>query len=210
MKKNGILFDLDGTLWEVKNSTFESANKIAKKHKLKEISMETICAVFGLNKFEVAQLYFPYLELNQSLSLLDEIEILNIKNLKEYGGNIYPNLKETLESLRKKYELFIVSNTSKSEYIEAFLTSAKLNNYFKDYIAASELGISKADAIKKIIDDYKLDKAVYVGDTQKDMEASDLAKIPFIQAKYGFGKNLNAKYYINTFKELPYIVEKLI
>ena len=69
MKKNGILFDLDGTLWEVKNSTFESANKIAKKHKLKEISMETICAVFGLNKFEVAQLYFPYLELNQSLSL---------------------------------------------------------------------------------------------------------------------------------------------
>lgn len=210
MEKNGILFDLDGTLWEVKNSTFESANKIAKKHKLKEISMETICAVFGLNKFEVAQLYFPYLELNQSLSLLDEIEILNIKNLKEYGGNIYPNLKETLESLRKKYELFIVSNTSKSEYIEAFLTSAKLNNYFKDYIAASELGISKADAIKKIIDDYKLDKAVYVGDTQKDMEASDLAKIPFIQAKYGFGKNLNAKYYINTFKELPYIVEKLI
>ena len=210
MKKNGILFDLDGTLWEVKNSTFESANKIAKKHKLKEISMETICAVFGLNKFEVAQLYFPYLELNQSLNLLDEIEILNIKNLKEYGGNIYPNLKETLASLRKKYELFIVSNTSKSEYIEAFLTSSKLNNYFKDYIAASELGISKADAIKKIIDDYKLTKAVYVGDTKKDMEASNLAKIPFIQAKYGFGKNLNAKYYINAFKELPYIVEKLI
>lgn len=210
MEKNGILFDLDGTLWEVKNSTFESANKIVRKYKLKEISMETICAVFGLNKFEVAQLYFPYLELNQSLNLLDEIEILNIKNLKEYGGNIYPNLKETLASLRKKYELFIVSNTSKSEYIEAFLTSAKLNNYFKDYIAASELGISKADAIKKIIDDYKLTKAVYVGDTKKDMEASNLAEIPFIQAKYGFGKNLNAKYYINAFKELPYIVEKLI
>ena len=210
MEKNGILFDLDGTLWDVKNSTFESANKIVKKHKLKEISMETICSVFGLNKFETAQLYFPYLELNQSLNLLDEIEILNIKNLKEYGGNIYPNLKETLASLRKKYELFIVSNTSKSEYIEAFLTSAKLNNYFKDYIAASELGISKADAIKKIIDDYKLTKAVYVGDTKKDMEASNLAEIPFIQAKYGFGKNLNAKYYINAFKELPYIVEKLI
>ena len=28
MEKNGILFDLDGTLWDVKNSTFESANKI--------------------------------------------------------------------------------------------------------------------------------------------------------------------------------------
>ena len=120
MKKNGILFDLDGTLWEVKNSTFESANKIAKKHKLKEISMETICAVFGLNKFEVAQLYFPYLELNQSLNLLDEIEILNIKNLKEYGGNIYPNLKETLASLRKNMNYLLLAIHQKVNILKHF------------------------------------------------------------------------------------------
>ena len=84
-----------------------------------------------------------------------------------------------------------------------------MNKYFKDYIAASELKISKADAIKKIINDYQLTKAIYVGDTKKDMEASDLAGIPFIQAKYGFGKDLNTKYYINEIKELPNIVEKL-
>lgn len=106
--------------------------------------------------------------------------------------------------------MFIVSNTAESEYIKAFLTSSKLEKYFKSYIAASELKISKADAIKKIIEDYKLKKAVYVGDTKKDMEASNLAGIPFIQAKYGFGKDLNTKYYINELKELPDIVEKII
>lgn len=209
MKKEGILFDLDGTLWEVIDSTFKSANEIVKKYELQEISKETICSVFGLNKVESAQLYFPYLELDKSLKLLDEIAFLNIKNLKEYGGNVYSNLEKTLIDLQGNYEMFIVSNTAESEYIEAFLISSNLNKYFKDYIAASELKISKADAIKKIINDYQLTKAIYVGDTKKDMEASDLAGIPFIQAKYGFGKDLNTKYYINEIKELPNIVEKL-
>lgn len=102
MEKNGVLFDLDGTLWEVIDSTFKSVNQIVKKYKLQEISIETICRGFGLNKIETAQLYFPYLELKKSIKLLDEIAILNIKNLKEYGGNLYPNLEETLTILQKK------------------------------------------------------------------------------------------------------------
>ena len=46
MEKIGILFDLDGTLWEVIDSTFYSANEITKKYHLSEISKET---------FEMAQ-----------------------------------------------------------------------------------------------------------------------------------------------------------
>lgn len=117
MKKNGVLFDLDGTLWEVTNRTFESINEVARKYKLKEINKETVCRVFGLNRIESAQMYFPYLELNKALKITDEISILNIKNLKKYGGNIYPNLEDTLIKLKNNYELFIVSNTGQSEYI---------------------------------------------------------------------------------------------
>ncbi len=35
--KKGIIFDLDGTLWEVTNTTYKSVNEIAKKHNLKEV-----------------------------------------------------------------------------------------------------------------------------------------------------------------------------
>lgn len=207
--KNGVIFDLDGTLWEVIESTYVSANTIAKKYNLKEISKETICNVFGLNKEGAAKLYFPDVELSESIKLMDEIAIVNIDNLNKNGGNLYPNVKQILEELAEKYNLYIVSNSAEMDYIRAFLNSSDTKKYFKDYIAASSLNISKADAIKKIIDDNKIENSVYVGDTIIDLEASNNNNITFIQAKYGFGEDLKTEYYINEFKELPRVLEEI-
>lgn len=204
---DAILFDLDGTLWEVTNETYKVVNEVAKKYKLTEIDIDTIRSVFGLNRIEAAKLYFPYLDLEKSMGLMDEISKVNIRNIKENGGNIYPNLERVLKQLIVKYKLFIVSNTGHKEYIEAFLTTSGLAKYFVDYIAASELNMSKADGISKIIKNYNIENAVYVGDTKKDMEASKIANIPFIQARYGFGNNLETKYYINSIEELPRVIE---
>ena len=50
----------------------------------------------------------------------------------------------------------------------------------------------------------KLTDAVYVGDTQGDYEATQLAQIPFIFAKYAFG------YVGNCEREISEIAELLI
>lgn len=210
MKKQGILFDLDGTLWEVIDATYESANEVTKKYNLKEVTIETVCKTFGFNKQDSAKSYFPYLGQEEAEKMLDEISEVNIKRLRTYGGNVYKNLQLTLEILINNYDLYIVSNSGHSKYIEAFLISSGLGKYFKDYIAASEQNLSKADAIKMMIKKYNLDKYVYVGDTLKDMEASNEAKVPFIQAKYGFGKDLKTEYYINSIEELPNVVGKIL
>lgn len=210
MGKKGVIFDLDGTLWEVSDTTYKSVNEITNKHNLKEVSINTVNSVFGLNREDAAKVYFPYLNLSEAVTLLDEISNVNINNLKKYGGNIYNNLENTLIKLKNNYDLYIVSNTGHKEYIEAFLTSSGLGKYFKDYVAASELNISKADAIRKVINEYNLEKFVYVGDTQKDKEATINANVPFIYAKYGFGKNLNSDYSINSISELPEVVEKIL
>lgn len=207
--KNGVIFDLDGTLWEVIDSTLKSANIIANKYNLKEIDKDTVCKGFGLNKEESAKLYFPYIELNESIKFMDEISMTNIENLKNNGGNIYPNVKEVLKILTDKYDLYIVSNTAEIEYIRAFLKSANVDKYFKEYIAASSLNISKKDAIKKVICDNKIEKAVYIGDTKIDMEAAYANNIPFVHAKYGFGENLNTVYSISEIRELLDILKKV-
>ncbi|HAB67494.1 MAG TPA: HAD family hydrolase [Firmicutes bacterium] len=209
MNKKGIIFDLDGTLWEVTNTTYKSVNEITKKYNLKEVSIETIKSVFGCNKVESAQKYFPYLNIKEALKLNDEISAINICNLKQYGGNVYENLEETLQKLIDSYDLFIVSNTDNKEYIESFLTTSKLTKYFTDYLAASELNIAKSEAIQKIIEEYNLSKSVYVGDTIKDQEASEKTNIPFIQATYGFGENLKTKYSIASIKELPSLIDNI-
>ena len=205
--KNSVIFDLDGTLWEVIESTYKSVNIITNKYNLKEVSRETICKVFGLNKEESAKLYFPYMELKESTKLVDEIAVINIENLKKNGGNIYPNVKEVLNILANIYDLYIVSNTAEIEYIRALLKSADVKEYFKEYIAASSLNISKKDAIKKVIADNKIEKAVYVGDTRIDLEAAYKNNIPFVYAKYGFGKSINTNYSINEINELPNVLK---
>lgn len=116
-----IFFDLDGTLWEVIDSTYNIVNKITQKYNLPSVTINTICNVFGKNRIESAKLYFPNLREEDALILVDEIAILNIKNLKENGGNVYKNVKETIKRLKKDYDLYIVSNTAHKEYIESFL-----------------------------------------------------------------------------------------
>ncbi len=207
--KNGLIFDLDGTLWEVIDSTFYSANVITKKYRLKEISKDIICKVFGLNRIEAAKMYFPSINLDESTKLIDEIALINIENLKKNGGNVYPNVKEVLNNLVSEYDLYIVSNTAEIEYIRAFLNTANVKEYFKDCIAASGFKNSKVDAIKKVINENRIDNAVYIGDTIIDYESAKANNIPFIQAKYGFGKDLNTKYSIKGIKELPNVLEKV-
>lgn len=206
----GIIFDLDGTLWEVIDSTYKSVNEICEKYNLDSVSRGVICSCFGLDKYETARKYFSNIDTDRLMELLKEIADININNLRNNGGNIYEGVKETIKRLSYKYKLYIVSNTAEKEYIEAFLESSNLNDYFDDYIAAGEINITKSEAIKKVIKDNNLTKAIYVGDTINDYTAANEASIPFVYAEYGFGKKFDNKYVISSFKELPYLIDNII
>ena len=205
--KKAIIFDLDGTLWETLDSYYESINEITKKYNLDRINKELICKNYGNSKSDAAKMLFPNLNESMAFKLLDETDELIIKNLNNSGAYIYPGLEETLFNLKQKYNLYIISNSSNKKYIESFLISTKLFKYFDDYVAASEILLSKGNAIIKLMDDYYIDKAIYVGDTKMDYEASLKAKIPFIQCLYGFGSELSCEYKIKDISELYNKVE---
>ena len=209
MIKKGIIFDLDGTLWDTTESTYNSVNEIAKRHNLPEVTKETICNVFGCTAREAASQYFPSIDIEKALPFMEEISVIKNRDLKENGAIVYDKVEETLIKLKNDFEFFIVSNSRHKGYIEAFLISSGLEKYFTAYYSTGELNMTKADTILKTIKEYQLDKFVYVGDTKKDLEATNISKVPFIQAKYGFGKDLNTKYYINTFAELPQVVKEI-
>lgn len=202
MKFDAILFDLDGTLWEVLDRTYETTKETTTKYNLKKVTKETISKCMGMNKKECSKHYFPELNEEEAIRLMNENLQLNVQRIQEYGGNVYNGVEETLKILKHNYKLGIVSNCG-AGYIEAFLKTSKLEEYFDDFIAASKLQITKAEAIKEIMKRNNIKNAIYVGDTEKDKEAANGAEIEFIYAKYGFGKDIHHKYSIEDIKELP-------
>lgn len=127
-----------------------------------------------------------------------------MENLLKEGGTLYPNTRETIINLSRKYKLYIVSNCVKG-YIESFLNTSGLKAYFDDYESYGNTLLSKGENIKLVIERNNLKNPIYVGDTKGDMEASYYAGIPFVYATYGFGKVESFDYKINDISQLSNI-----
>lgn len=204
-----VVFDLDGTLWNSDETTFKSVNEYLKLNNYDfEVSLETVKSTMGCTFDDTAYRFFPTLDKEERNELLDKALDYNNKNIAKLGGNVYSNVEETLKKLKEKYRLTIVSNCA-GGYIEAFLDFSKLGEYFDDFIAAAEAKVTKAEAIKMIIERNNVETAIYVGDTDKDKLAAEGADIEFIQALYGFGEDLNANHSINEFDALPDMLENI-
>ena len=84
-----------------------------------------------------------------------------------------------------------------------------MGDYFIDYIGTASYGITKSEAIKKMVNRNHAINSFYVGDIEKDMLAANNAQVGFIHAKYGFGRNLKSKYSIESISELPNLMNDI-
>lgn len=211
MKNNAIIFDMDGTMWDTTAAILPVWNEVLRKYPnetSKQISKAEMDSYMGKTLEQIAQLSLPELDIKRSVEILSECCKTECKFLEEKGAIIYPKLIETLNELKEKYSLLIVSNCQDG-YIQAFLTYYKLWDIFADIEFAGRTGKTKGENINLIIERNGIDKAVYVGDTQSDFDAAKFAGVDFIFAEYGFGNAENYKYSIKEFSELPSVVSKI-
>ena len=211
MKKiDGIIFDLDGTLWSTIDSCEKVLKKVKEKHPeiTKDIKREDIEKSMGKPFDEIVRTYYGYIEYDKAVIIAKEAFEDNVKNLMLNGGTLYNYLRETIIELSEEFSLFIVSNCIDG-YIESFLNTSSLFDYFQDFECNGRTKLSKGENIKLIMERNNIKKVVYVGDTINDKEAADFAKIPFIYASYGFGQVDQYDYKINSIKELCYIIHNL-
>lgn len=188
MKIDSIIFDLDGTLWNSTKTVADAWNEVFEQLGIqKQLSADEVLRVMGLQWPQIAETYFSeYNEeiLGQIKSRIDKNELVHIK---EHGATPMPGMLSTIHSLKEKYRLFIVSNCQEG-YVEAFLDLFDLWDDFDGFICAEATGLSKGENNKMLIKKYNLEAPVYVGDTSGDLESAKVAQIPFIYARYGFGK----------------------
>ena len=202
--KKAIIFDLDGTLWDSSESCAASWNIILEKHPdiTRRITVDDMHSFMGKTLDKIAPMALPDVPEPRRMEIMRECVRYEQDYIAQHGGVLYPGLRETLEILRLEYLLIIVSNCQDG-YIQCFLEYSGLGELFADFESAGGTGLSKGENIRLVIRRNSVDCAVYVGDTQGDLDSADFAGVPFIRAAYGFGTTNRPVPEINSVAELP-------
>ncbi|MBO5242261.1 MAG: HAD family hydrolase [Lachnospiraceae bacterium] len=207
--KKGIIFDLDGTLWDSAQAVVDSWNVVIDSlpdfHK--KITVEDMESLMGKTMDDIAFTYFNTVSRDRALEILQACMDYENEYLEKVGGILYPQLEQVLADLSKDYFLAIVSNCQRG-YIEAFLKFHKLEPYFNDFECFGNTKQEKDANITTVVKRNGLSKAVYVGDVLGDYLSTTKAGLPFIWAEYGFGQVPQAKYKINALTQLRTCIEE--
>lgn len=189
IETDGIIFDMDGTIWDTCDEVAKTWQLAAENNGVAiKFTRELIKSCMGLVMEDFAKKAMPDIK-DEALRLKIFREGLVYENeyLRLNGGNLYPKVIETLETLAKDIPLFIVSNCQ-AGYIESFMEAHHTEHLFKDYENPGRTGKAKAENISLICQRNNLKNPVYVGDTQGDLNACLQANVPFVYAAYGFGE----------------------
>jgi len=209
--KKAILFDLDGTLWNSMPQIVESFNRaLARRPELaRQITLTELQGWMGMDKFRLAVAMLPDLPPEERLTVLDECFEEELAWLRQSHGQPYPYLEEALERLSRDHFLAIISNCQKG-YIETFLDTIGVGKYIGDHECFEATGRPKGENIRLVMERSGIERAIYLGDTQGDLDAADLAGVPFVYAAYGFGTVDRETPAIHSLKELPDLASELL
>ena len=206
--KKGIIFDVDGTLWDSSVQVAQSWQVAAEKllNGPRPITPDMISRNMGKNMKDFGDALFPDLPPAKRLEVMEACMEYENQYLEDHPGILYPQVAEVLQQLSWKYKLFIVSNCQKG-YIEVLMRSCNLEEYITDIECYGNTNLSKAENISLVIKRNHLDASFYVGDTAMDEQAANDAGIPFVHAAYGFGTAQKPAAVIHDFSELVSIAE---
>lgn len=204
MNYESLIFDIDGTLWDSRVLVAEGYNIQLNKEGLSRycITAETLKPLFGRVMTEIADVLFADFPEKERYALMARCMETENRHLHENPCHIgYPGVRETMEELAKTHRLFIVSN-SQQGYPELCIQKMGLEGCISGHLCFGDTGTDKGTTIRILLEKYGISSAVYVGDTQGDMEATYAAGLPFVWADYGFGTPEKYDARISSFEAL--------
>ena len=206
-----LLFDLDGTLWDSSQEVADSWNIILRKElpEMKELTKEDIMSVMGKTMEEIAKTVLAGFTGEDARKAFKTCEVYEIEYIAEHGATLFPDVRETLTQLRDLgYDMAVVSNCQ-TGYIDAFYQSMKMGELFCDMEEWGNTKKTKAENIRLVMERNHYEKAIYIGDTEKDESSAKEAGIAFVHAAYGFGGANAPDAVIHSIGELVKVAEEI-
>jgi phosphoglycolate phosphatase len=204
---DGIIFDVDGTLWDATGVAAASYNKVFEREGFAlRVTADQLKTLFGKPMDVIFALLLPELPKKEQIRLADVCMEQENEDLLTTPGTCYPEIVKTFQKLSERYPLFIVSNCQ-CGYIERLIEAAGIEAYVKAHLCFGETGTTKGQTILRLMREQGLEHPVYVGDIQGDADACAEAGIPIIYAAYGYGSIKDPVDTISELKELQKLAE---
>lgn len=207
-KTDGIIFDVDGTIWDTTGVVERAWNEALDEIDLSyaHVTADTLKGLFGLPMMDIIMAILP----KETPEVWEKFKPLCYQKEDEFltrePGTLYPHMEEAFEALSKICPLYVVSNCQ-GGYIELMLEKTGFKKYVKDFTCPAYTDKLKADNIKIICERNGIKNPLYVGDTQMDANACKEAGVPICFASYGFGDVKEPDFVINDIMELVEIVK---
>ena len=206
MTFESIIFDVDGTLWDSRALLAEAYNAQLAQEGITglHVTAEILKPLFGKPMNELADgLFGGVVDAPERYALMDRCILRMDKHMEDHAGVHmgYPDLRATMEQLKKKHRLFIVSNGQKG-YPQMAANKLGLADLMDGYLSWGDTGKSKGQTILQLMAAHNIESAVYIGDTQGDLEACREANIPFIFTSFGFGQPESYYAKVDQFRDL--------
>ena len=185
--KKVIIFDMDGTLIDSSITLVNAINHVRKNLKLKPMSQDDILSKLNDHRVNPAKYFYNA----DSFKAEHEIWFSEYyKNNHKRELRLYSGVKELLDWLKERgYILAIATNAHRNSTRQA-LIYLYIENYFDVVVCGDEVRYSKPypDMLLKILYKLKLEPkdALFIGDGERDQEASKNANIDYIMVHWGF------------------------
>ena len=206
-----LIFDIDGTLWDSRAIVAEGYNDYLREIGRPDLQVdaEYLKSLFGKTMTEIADIMLVSIEKPRRYDVMQGCMDREDEFLHNDPCRIaFPGVEETLRKLKEDCRLFIVSN-AQCGYPELMMDKLDIRQLFEGWMCFGDTGLPKGDTIRILMERHSISDAVYIGDTQGDLEASRKAGIPFIFCTFGFGEPEAWDARLDDFRQLPALLKTM-
>ena len=206
-----LIFDIDGTLWDSRAIVAEGYNDYLREIGRPDLQVdaEYLKTLFGKTMTEIADIMLDSIQVPRRYDVMLGCMAREDEFLHNDPCDIaFPGVKDTLEKLKENYRLFIVSN-AQCGYPELMMDKLGIRHLFEGWMCFGDTNLPKGDTIRILMERHGIEDAVYIGDTQGDLEASRKAGIPFIFCTFGFGTPHHWDAKLEDFRLLPQVLNQM-
>jgi len=207
MKKELIIFDMDGTLVNSSITIANAINYVRQQLGFEPMDPQYILERVNDHTINPAQVFYHTKTFER-----DHERWFSEYYTKNHGKELvlYEGIKELLEALKHKgYKLAVATNAYRRSTIES-LTHLGIYVYF-DAIACYDdvyKGKPYPDMLFKLLEELHVKKedALFIGDGPRDEQAAKRAGIDYIMVDWGFTEHDSDKRVVHSVEELKKIL----